>query len=141
MSTEAKIQTIAAYDLNVAHGARLAPVVYENLVELAKEFGCVVTDKQKQFAISRAIVGEVMEERRKQVERYGHTPAHDDANPARLHDEVLQRVQPQPHTTARHALVEAAAIIVAEIEHLDRTAPPVVEKEPSDGAVYAGTHV
>lgn len=132
------VRTIAAYALNAAHGARLARFEYDNLVALAKKFGCQVTDQHAAFAVSRAITGEIMAERRKQVELFGYTPERDDANPTRLHDEILSRVQSRPHATMRHALVEAAAILVAEIEHLDRTAPkePTAGETMSDGATY-----
>ena len=113
-------RTLAAYALNVAHGATLAPFELANLVGLAKVVGCVVEDRHRAYAGTRDVLARVFAERRKQVEVFGHTPEADLANPEKLRDEVLARVYQAPTEHAEHSLVEAAAIIVAELEAIAR---------------------
>lgn len=116
-------RTLAAYALNLAHGADLQPFELEHLMALAKQVGCVVTDQHRAFGATRVVLGQVMSERRRQVELHGYTAEHDQANPMRMHDEVLTRVSGLPSPETRQDLVQAAAIIVAEIERIDRAQP------------------
>lgn len=117
---EMTAKTLAAYALNAAHGAELAPFEMTNLIGLAKTVGCVVEDRHAQYALTRSILGRVFSERRKQVEVFGYKPEDDVANPERLREEVLNRVSGMPDEHAEQALVEAGAIIVAELEAIAR---------------------
>lgn len=113
---------LAAYALNVAHGQTLAPFEIKHLIGLAKRAGCTVTPRHVEFTATRAVLAEILTERRNQVEKHGYTPEYDDANPMHAHDQVLQRAYQMPTAHARKDLVELAAIAVAEIERLDRVA-------------------
>lgn len=115
-------QTLAAYALSLAHGGTLEPFERENIIDLAHKVGVVVESKLQAYAITRTVLDEVLKERRAQVEIHGHTPDDDISNPARLHQEVLSRVEQMPTPHVRKSLIEAAAILIAEIERIDRLA-------------------
>ncbi len=109
---------LAAYALNMMHGAVLADFERDNILALAKRLKVTVTPRQEKFLTTRKILDEIFLERLKQVD-LGFTPEQDAANPMRLHDEILSRVSQLPMSQSRTALVEAAAIIAAEIEMID----------------------
>lgn len=101
---------------------------------------------------------DVLAERRRQVESEGWTPEHDDQHSSgemavaamcyaaeatgHLTDSGLARLWPWPHvwwkpTTPRRDLVKAAALILAEIERLDRSAAPKTETDLESAAAGA----
>ena len=114
--------TLGAYALNVAYGGILEPFELKNLLELAARVGCKVTDKHLSYTATRAVLNELLAERRDQVEKHGFTLQFDDENPEHAHQQVLDRAYQMPTAHARKDLVELAAIAVAEIERLDRAA-------------------
>lgn len=115
---------LGAYALNAAYGAPIADFELSNIISLAAKVGCKVVEQQRAFGPTRIVLGEIMAERRRQV-GLGYTHSHDDKNPLKMHDEVMTRVAPLPTIPeTRPKLIEAAAIIVAEIERLDRQGQP-----------------
>lgn len=122
--------SLAAYALNLAHGAILQPFELDHLIELAGIVGCKVTPKHLSYVATRVVLEELLVERRAQIEVHGYTLEYDDANPEHAHDQVLERANQFPSVHTRKDLVELAAIAVAEIERLDRLATKVVEPAP-----------
>lgn len=103
------------------------------------------------MADTYTIIAEIVAERRRQIEVEGWTPAHDDkhdngemayaagcyamnASPPRFADGVVPICWPWSRewwkpSQPRRDLVKAAALIVAEIERLDRASAPPPETE------------
>ncbi len=112
-------RTLAAYALNATYGATLEPFEIANLTTLAKTVGCTVAPYQLSNLATRRLLNELLAERRKQIAS-GYTAAYDDSHPLHGRMEALKRLNDPDYTRAY--LVEAATIIVAEIERMDRTA-------------------
>ena len=108
-----------AYAINMMYGAELEDFERDNLIEIAKELGVVVSKKAFAFEQDRKILLEVLKERKKQVE-IGYTPEKDQSNPLKLHQEIFLRVSETPSVHARQSYLEAAAILIAEIGVIDR---------------------
>lgn len=123
-------KTLGAYALNAAFGSQLQDFEIENLKSLAKSAGCTVSEEIRSYSVTRGVIREIFEERKKQMELLSYTPEHDNANPERLHQEVINRVSQQATVHARADLVEAAALIVAEIERIDRLHPKPMIDDP-----------
>lgn len=137
--------SLASYAMNLAHGATLEQFELEHVIVLAKWVGLDKTTFHERFGVSRRVLDEVMKERRAQIQIHGHTPEEDDAHPGKVRDAVLSRVTDMLVKEDRQRLVEAAAILVAEIERIDRYAakepapnPPGLNDDPAaaERAVY-----
>jgi hypothetical protein len=83
------------------------------------------------------VLGEIAEERERQVTVHERTPEHDDKyTPQEWAWKLLQRVTslshpwPDAHADPRRELIEIAAIAVAAVEAIDRKAMPVIVRSP-----------
>ncbi len=122
-------RTLAAYALNTAYGATLAPYERDNLIALARSVGCTVKPYQLANQVTRNVLNELLLERRKQIE-LGYTADYDDAHPMHARMETLDRLNDPNYTRAQ--LVEAGTIVVAEIERMDRCAAAGATPLPRD---------
>ncbi len=123
-------RTLAAYALNLAYGGRLEPFELEHLTALAKRAGCVVAPHHLASLTTRRVLNELMTERQKQIVM-GYTAEYDDAHPMHARMETLNRLNDPNYT--RVQLIEAATIVVAEIERVDRETARVgspMEEDP-----------
>lgn len=131
-------RTLAAYALNTAYGATLAPFELEHLTALAKAVGCTVTPHQLTTLSIRVVLDELLKERLNQI-KLGYTADYDDANPLHGRMEALHRLNDPNHTYAQ--IVEAAAILVADLERRKRHPATPAEVPCSIAPPRADGHV
>lgn len=126
-------KALAAYALNLAYGARLEPFELAHLRQLAAVVGCRVTERQLQHLEIRGVLEQLLQERQRQIS-LGYNSAYDDAHPLHGRMEALHRLNDPNHTDKD--IVEAAAILVADLERRRRN--PVTPTEAPPG--YKETH-
>lgn len=126
-------KVLGCYALNLAYGAVLEPWELTHLKKLAAAVKAKVFDRNQAFASTKRILGEVQKERRRQVELFGFTPEHDAQHRDQLREQILNRVYQAPNVVdQRQELIEAAAMIVAEVEMLDASHAQPQEASPPE---------